>query len=85
MATAAIFNLVGLAFTFVGAGCGVVGVWVTPDQTVDLGVTRFAGTTKEQNLQFPAVQNLIRQSKFAVAGFVLIGAGTVSQAIDALL
>lgn len=85
MSTAASFNLLGLLSTFVGAGLGVFGVWVTPDQAVTLGVTRLAGTTREENLELPAVQNLLKQSKYAVAGFALIGVGTVLQAIGALL
>jgi hypothetical protein len=74
----------GLVLTLIGAGCGTYGVWVSSDEAIERGVSRFSGGTREQQLQLPAVQNLLEQSHFAVAGFVLIGIGTFLQIVAVL-
>jgi hypothetical protein len=51
--------------------------WLSPDEAVELGASRWSGGTREEQLQLPAVQNLLQQSRFAVAGFILIGLGTL--------
>jgi hypothetical protein len=63
----------------IGAGFGTYGVWVTEDQAIERGVSRFSGGTREEQLKLPAVQNLLTQSNYAVLGFVLIGIGTLLQ------
>ena len=72
-------TIVGLSLTLIGAGCGTYGVWLSPKQAVERGVSRFSDGTNEQQSQPPAVQNLLQQSHFALAGFVLIGLGTLLQ------
>lgn len=72
-------TVIGLVLTLLGAFCGTYGVWVSPDDAIERGVSRFVGGTQEEMLQLPAVQNLLEQSRFAVAGFVLIGVGTLMQ------
>lgn len=71
----------GLALTLFGAGLGTWAVWVSPDGAIEIGVTRFAGDTKQENLALPAVQNLLHQSHLAALGFIFIAAGTVVQII----
>jgi hypothetical protein len=71
--------IAGLVFTLIGAGLGFYGVWVSLDQAVEIGVTRLAGVTREENLELPAVQNLLQQSRWAMWGFLLIGFGTLLQ------
>jgi hypothetical protein len=68
--------VLGLVFTLIGAGLGFWGVWVNEDQALEIGQARLSGDNREKDLQLPSVQNLIRQSRFAMAGFVFIGLGT---------
>jgi hypothetical protein len=72
-------TIIGLLLTLIGAGSATYGVWLSPDEAVERGVSRFSGGTQEQLLQLPAVQNLLQQSHFALAGFILIGLGTFFQ------
>jgi len=73
------FIVLGLVLTLIGAGLGFWGVWVDEDQAFEIGQARLSGDNRQQDLQLPSVQNLIRQSRFAMAGFVLIGFDTVLQ------
>ena len=72
-------TVIGLVLTLFGAASGTYGVWLSPDQAIERGVSRLSGDVREQNLELPAVQNLLEQSHFALAGFVLIGLGTILQ------
>jgi hypothetical protein len=72
-------TVAGLVVTLAGATCGTYGVWVSDDQAIERGVSRWSGGTREDELRLPAVQNLISQSHYAMLGFVLIGAGTLLQ------
>jgi hypothetical protein len=76
-------NIFGLVCTLMGAGIGTYGVWLTQDEAIEIGVSRYGGT-REQNLTLPAVKSLLRQSRCAVGGFALIGVGTILQIIAAL-
>lgn len=73
--------IVGLLLTLIGAGLGVRGVYLSPDQAIQIGVSRFNGNNREEDLRLPAVQNLITQSRYAMFGFALIGVGTVLQIV----
>jgi uncharacterized membrane protein len=77
-------TIIGLVFTLLGAAAGTYGVWLSPNEAIERGVSRLSGDVREQNLELPAVQNLLQQSHFAVAGFVLIGFGTLLQIVAAL-
>lgn len=70
---------IGLVLTLLGAASGTYGVWLSPDDAIQRGVSRLSGGTREQQLELPAVQNLLQQSHFAIGGFLLIGIGTVLQ------
>jgi hypothetical protein len=72
-------TVLGLVVTLIGAGFGTYGVWVSEDEAIERGVSRWSGGTREDQLKLPAVQNLISQSHHAMLGFVLIGVGTVLQ------
>jgi hypothetical protein len=77
--------VIGLVLTVLGAGCGFFGVWVDEDQALEIGQSRLSGEYREQDLQLPAVQNLLRQSRLAMSGFVLIGVGTALQIAGVML
>ena len=69
----------GLLLTLIGAACGTYGVWLSPDEAIERGVSRWSGGTRDEQLKLPPVQNLLEQSHFAVAGFFLIAVGTAFQ------
>jgi hypothetical protein len=71
--------VLGLVTTLIGAGFGTYGVWVSEDQAIERGVSRWSGGTREDQLKLPAVQNLLSQSNNAMLGFILIGIGTLLQ------
>ena len=77
-------SVFGLILTLVGASLGVVGVRVSPEQAIEIGVMRINGDNAEENLRLPAVQNLIHQSQMAQDGFVLIALGTLLQIVAAV-
>jgi len=72
-------SIFGLALTLIGAGCGTYGVWLSPDEAIERGVSRWSGGTRDEQLKLPPVHNLLEQSHFAVTGFLLIAVGTAFQ------
>lgn len=69
-------TIAGLLLTLVGAGFGVRGVYLSEDQAIQVGVMRFNGNNRQEDLELPAVRNLIKQSRYAMTGFALIFVGT---------
>ena len=53
------------------------------EAAIDVAVTRWAGSTPEENLQLPAVQDRLRQRRNTITGLVLIGVGFLLQFIAA--
>jgi len=78
-------TIIGLVITLIGAGFGVIGVRVTEDQAIERGVSQWSGGTRDEKLKLPAVRNLLRQSHFAVWGFILIGLGTILQIVAVVI
>jgi hypothetical protein len=78
-------SIIGLALTLLGAASGTYGVWLSPDQAIERGVSRWSGGPPEQQLELPAVQNLLKQARFAVAGFMLIAVRTAFQIVGHLI
>lgn len=72
-------TIIGLVLTLIGVGSVTYGVWLSPDEALEAGVSRFSGDNREQDFQLPAVQNLLQQSRFSLAGFIVIGIGTLLQ------
>jgi len=69
-------TIVGVVLTTGGAS--IIG-WndlMSEDKALDIGVTKAAGNTREENLTLPAVKELLRRSKNSRRGlfFVLLGA-----------
>jgi hypothetical protein len=61
--------IIGLGLTLLGASFGFYGVWVDKDQAIEIGEARLSYDTREQDIQLPSVQNLLRQSHLAMIGF----------------
>lgn len=73
--------IVGLFVDFVGVGFLSVGHFISKRQALDLGTPKWAGKTNDVNLKLPTVQKLLRQSKYAQTGFVLLGLGFALQLV----
>jgi hypothetical protein len=71
--------LIGLSLQLIGAVIVAKAAYVSPQQAVSLGVSRWAGTTFEDKVQLPAVQNLLNQSRAARRGLLFVILGTFVQ------
>lgn len=71
-----ILTLSGQIFTLAGAVVTARAVMLEPKQAVEIGVARYVSEKWEENLQQPAVQNLLRGSRAAVIGLLLVAFGT---------
>lgn len=78
-------TLTGLILTVTGAGVAARAVLLRKEDAVAIGLARFAGETFEENLKLPAVQNLLRSSRHAMWGFILVAMGTALQAAPIVL
>jgi hypothetical protein len=68
-------NVVGLSLDVIGAFVLARGLFLSPQQAVELGVGRWASDDFENNLKLPAVQDRLRQSRNAKRGTVILAAG----------
>lgn len=77
-------TIIGLVLSFTG---GVVLAWnlfVSKDKAVVLAAFGFLRYDNNENLKSPAVQNLLRQSRFAKWGVFLLTIGFLFQLLGAL-
>ncbi|MBO1024728.1 hypothetical protein IPU75_08360 [Ochrobactrum sp. SD129] len=74
-----LLTLTGMVLTAIGAWRAASAVILKEDDAITIGVARYSGENREENLKLPAVQNLLRSSKGAQWGFRLIAGGTVLQ------
>jgi hypothetical protein len=74
-----LFVVTGLCLTLIGAAVTASAVILSEDEAIEIGVSRFNGDNREQDLRLPAVQGLMKQSKDAKWGLLLIVAGTFVQ------
>ena len=79
------WTLAGLVADIVGAAVLVTGLFISNERAIQLGVTRLAGDTDEENLKLPAVRDRLNQSRRAVIGLSILVFGFLLQAIGALL
>lgn len=75
------FVVIGLGFDIVGAITLGFDLLVSPKQAIDLGVTRLAGMSDEENLRLPTVFDRLRQAKHAKIGLCLLVLGFLLQLI----
>jgi Flp pilus assembly protein TadB len=76
--------LFGLVVTASGAGVAANAVIVTPREAVSIGVMRIPGNNIKEDLQLPAVKNLMLQSQSARAGLWIVAAGTFFQILGTI-
>jgi hypothetical protein len=78
-------TVVGLVLQLLGAGVAVLATRVTPHEAIELGMSRYGSDVPEENIVLPAVQNLLKQYRYARWGLLLIAAGTVFQIVGAVV
>jgi hypothetical protein len=76
-------NVAGLASDILEATVLSVGLFLSKDEAITLGVSRWSGGTREANLQLPAVKSLLRQSRNAKVGLALLVLGFGLQIVAA--
>jgi hypothetical protein len=76
-----LFTVAGLAADITGAWVLAAGLIISKEHAVELGVTRFAGESLEENLGLPAVQDRLKQSGKAKVGVMFLMLGFLLQAI----
>ena len=79
--TSDILTGLGLAITFAGAWITARAVILKEDDAIDVGLARFSGETREENLRLPMVQNLLASSRGARRGLLFIAGGTALQIV----
>lgn len=79
--TSDILTGLGLALTVAGAWITARAVILKEDDAIKIGLSRFAGKDREENLRLPMVQNLLASSRGARRGLLLIAGGTALQLI----
>lgn len=81
MTASTYLNVVGLGLGFIGAVYTAANPAVTERAAIEIGVTRWAGSTDEENRELPLVRELLQQSRRARTGLLFIGAGFATQAV----
>jgi hypothetical protein len=79
------WTLAGLVADIVGAAVLATGLFISKERAIELGVSRVAGDTDDENLRLPAVKDRLNQSGRAVIGLSVLALGFALQAIGALL
>ncbi|MCX6715665.1 MAG: hypothetical protein NT077_01450 [Candidatus Taylorbacteria bacterium] len=70
-----LLSIISIVLNLLGSFCFGRGLFISEEQALDLGVSKWGGT-REQNLKLPAVKDRLTQRKWGIAGvcFVLCGA-----------
>lgn len=79
--TSDILTGLGLVITLVGAWITARAVILKEDDAINIGLARFSGETREENLDLPMVQNLLASSRGARRGLLFIAGGTALQIV----
>lgn len=75
----------GLALTLAGAWITARAVILKEDDAINIGLSRFAGKDREDNLRLPMVQNLLASSRGARRGLLFIACGTALQLVPIIV
>lgn len=74
-------NFLGVCFGALGAVLVFLGVYITPEKAIDAGGGFLGSLDKQKELEAPPVQNLLKQSKFALWGTFCLLVGFIFQGI----
>lgn len=72
-------NITGLVLNFLGSLAFARGLFISKKEALRLGVSRWSGSTDEENLKLPQVQDRLIQRKWGVIGALLVTIGFVLQ------
>ena len=78
-------GLTGQILGLIGSVYAMANPFLTKKAAVEIGVTRYAADTDEENEKLPLVEEIIRQSRKARIGLGLIASGFLLQAIATIL
>lgn len=72
-------EIVGIILNFFGALAFARGFFISRDEAIRLGVSRYGSSKQEENLKLPAVQDRLNQRKWGIIGSVLVLVATCIQ------
>jgi hypothetical protein len=72
-------NVAGLVCDVIGATVLTAGLLISRTRAIELGVSRVSGDTDEENIQLPAVEDRLRQSRNAAIGLAFLVTGFALQ------
>ena len=76
---AQLVNTAGLLLDICGAAVLSAGLFISREQAIELSVSRWSGVDEETNLRLPAVQDRLKQARYARVGVTLLFAGFALQ------
>ena len=76
-----LISFFGLVLDFIGAAILTVDLFITKEQAIEDGVSRWGSEDDKQNLNLPKVQQLLKQSRKAKYSFVIITLGFLLQIV----
>jgi hypothetical protein len=79
-----LLSLFGLILDFIGASILTVDLFMTKEQAVETGLSRWGSNDDEENLKLPQVQHLLKQSQKAKFSFLIITVGFLLQIFGSL-
>ena len=74
-------NVIGLGLDIIGAIILSYGLIIRRKSAIELGVSKWGGNTDEENLKQPKVKDILKQSRNAVIGLVILVLGFILQII----
>lgn len=83
--TVNLINIIGLGLTAYGAFISAKSGIISEDEAIDIGLAKYAPTSKEEQLKMPAVLALTETSKKLKSGLYIICFGTGLQIIISFL
>lgn len=78
-------NISGLILSFLGSLSLARGLFISKKEALELGVSRWAGETDEENLKLPQVEDRLRQKKWGIIGGILLFSGFTLQLLGEIL
>ncbi len=74
-------NIIGLVSDIIGAGILSYGLIISKKSAIELGVSKWAGSTDEENLKLPQAKDRMNQSRNAIIGLIFLASGFILQIV----
>lgn len=78
-------TIIGLVFNVLGSLSLAGGLFISKKEALDLGVSRWAGETEEENLKLPQVKDRLKQRTWGIIGAILLIIGFALQFFGQIL